>query len=174
MRGLTTIMAAFALAACSTTAGTEAKTMYSGFDDAAVVHIDPHGNACTQFICTGFGGQWQESKPDIFLLRAAVFNETTAILGVSFNIDGETVELERAGGFTDFERVLDSVEGSEKDFVAPVTLIDRILTADRVWMRVTTSDGNIEDAVVDGDKDSKAYNALKRFSAEIEKVGAAE
>ncbi|RIJ15944.1 hypothetical protein D1227_06475 [Henriciella mobilis] len=148
-----------------------AKTTYSGFDDSAVVHINPHGNACTQFICTGFGGQWQEAKPDMFLLRAAVFNETTAILGASFNIDGEVVELEPAGGFTDFERVLDTVEGSEKDFVAPISLIDRILTADRVWMRVTTSDGNLEDAVIDGGKDSKAYHALRRFSAEISAAG---
>lgn len=172
MRALMIGVAGF-LVACSTASGASPKTTYSGFDQAAVVTIDPHGNACRGMVCTGIGAQWQEVKPEYVLLAIKVFNDTVGITGAELNIDGETVELTEARSFTQF----DSNEfydltgiiarGSTQDFVAPIALIDQILSAERVWLRVTTNKGQLEDAVIDGGKDSKAFNALKRFREQV-------
>ncbi|MFC6197810.1 hypothetical protein [Ponticaulis profundi] len=161
------------LTACGTTTGANAKTTYSGFDDAAIVTIDPHGNACKGMVCTGIGAQWQEAYPDSVLLSVKVWNDTVGIVGAALNIDGEIVELEEARASTQFEDLSRNanvgvfLESSTQAFIAPYEIVDQIVGAQRVWLRVSTTGGSLEDAVIDGERDSKAYNALKRFSGQV-------
>jgi len=46
--------------------------------------------------------------------------------------------------------------------------VRRITMAHRVWVRVGTTSGTVDGAVIDDSRDSKAYNALKRFIAQVD------
>lgn len=153
------------LSGCANTIGTAPQEGYSGFDDARIVNLPPHGNACTGWVCTGLGAQWSEEYPDQALLIVTVFNDTTAVTGALLNIDGEKIRLDQSQASTSFDSEV--ITTSSKAYLVPLSLIRRIVDANRVWMRVETPSGTIEDAIIDGSTDSKSYHALKRFLAAI-------
>lgn len=163
---LLAIASMFVITACSTTSGTSPVIGYSGFDKAKTVSIAPHGNACKEMICTALGAEWNQSKPDQALLIVMIANEITGITGASLSIDGEKIVLIPTQQVTDFSSPLPELRQSAKAFIVPLALIERITTAKRVWLRVSTPTGYYEDAVIDGE-DSKAYNALKRFMLSV-------
>ncbi|MBR9806014.1 MAG: hypothetical protein GYB49_02170 [Alphaproteobacteria bacterium] len=165
------IAASLLFTACATTTGLDAKTTYSGFDDAAIVNIQPHGLGCDgAFICLSLGAEWQQAEPEQVLMLVQITGKTQGITGAALNIDGQKINLAEASTATEFERVAGAIETSTQVFVAPVEVIDEILAAKRVWIRVNTTSGFMEDYIIDGDKDSKAYHALKRFSSEMKSV----
>ena len=178
MRRLNTILLAGAafgaavLSSCGTTTGLAAQTSYSGFDQSAVVSIEPHGAACRTMICTQLGAQWSGAYPDDVVLIVGLFGTNEIISGAAFNINGTTLQLTAPNTLTDhdFNRYLKS---SEKGFLAPLSLIDDILTAERVWLRVSTPTGSYEDAIIEPGRDSKAYHALKRFRDQVSAARAA-
>jgi hypothetical protein len=153
------------LSGCANTIGMAPQEGYSGFDNARTVNLPPHGNACTGWVCTGFGAQWSDAHPDEALLIVTVFNDTTAVMGALLNIDGEKIRLDQSQAFTSFDSEV--IKTSSKAYLVPLELVRRIVDAKRVWLRVETPDGTIEDAVIDGTTDSKAYHALKRFLVQI-------
>lgn len=155
-----------ALTGCANTTGLEPTERHSGFDNARIVDIRPHGNACTTMVCTGFGLQWNSKYPSSALMIVQVFNDITAILDAQLNIDGEIITLDESQMFSDFE-TMGYIKNSSKAFVMPLSTLERITTAKRVWMRVRTPSGTIEDAIIDGQKDSKSYHALKRFLLKV-------
>lgn len=163
------IVAAFVLllTACATTSGTNPVVGDSGFDNAKTVSINPHGNSCSSMVCTGLGAQWNSSKPESAILIVQVFNDYAAISRVELNIDGQKVELSSIQTVTDFISPIEGLRESSKGFGVPFSLIEKILAAKRVWLRVHTPTGYIEDAVIDGEKDSKAYHALSRFVSAV-------
>ena len=61
---------------CGTTTGLSPKVSHSGFDNARVVSISPHGNAISGMIGTGIGAQWSEARKDQVILIIAVFNDS--------------------------------------------------------------------------------------------------
>lgn len=155
------------ISACATTTGLQPTEQYSGFDNARVVNILPHGNACTEMICTGFGLQWSSKYPENAFMIVEVFNSVNAIFGVQLNIDGEIVTLQEGQLLTDTE-ITRYTEKSTKAFRISMKRLKQIENAKRVWMRVETPSGTIEDAIIDGNTDSKSYHALKRFLAKVE------
>ncbi|MCP3129259.1 hypothetical protein [Shewanella sp. KJ2020] len=163
MRMLFVIALAFVISGCATTSGTNPIIGYSGFDNAKTVSIDPHGNACSSMVCTGLGAQWNSSNPDSAILIVQVFNEYAAISQAELIIDGNKVTLSSAQTVTDFSYPGSAIRESSKGFGIPFSVIEQILSAKRVWLRVHTPTGYIEDPVIDGEKDSKAYHALSRF-----------
>ena len=160
------------LAACSTTTGLAAKTSYSGFDQATVVTIEPHGAACRNMICTQLGAQWSGAYPDDVVLIVAIAGTNEIISGAAFNINGTTLQLTAPDTLTDhdFDRYLSS---SEKGFLIPLSFIDDILAADRVWLRVETQIGYYENAIIEPGRDSRAYHALGRFREQVDTAQAA-
>lgn len=162
-------MAACFLAGCSNSTGKSVTVSKSGFDGSKVVTVQPHGNACTTITCTGLGAQWKSSDPRNALLLVNVFNEIKGIVGAELNIDGKVYNLQKSKEFTDFDSWTPSVRNSEQTFIVPLSLIQEITTSKKTWLRVHTTNGYLEDAVVDNGKDSKAWYALKRFVAEVEK-----
>jgi len=52
---------------------------------------------------------------------------------------------------------------STKGFLTKLDTVEKIIKSKRTWLRVHTPTGTIEDAVINGKKDSKAYHALIRF-----------
>lgn len=157
-----------ALAGCATTSGSDARVSRSGFDGASIVTVNPHGNACRSMSCTGLGAQWNSKTPTQSVLVVSLFNETRAIVGAQLNIDGKVYDLSNAQPFTNFSDFGAATKESRKGFIVQTSLIRKIATSQRTWLRVTTTAGNFEDAVIDGQTDSKAYHALRRFLTSVD------
>lgn len=157
-----------ALAGCSTTSGTGPRVSQSGFDGARIVTINPHGNACKSMTCTGLGAQWSSNNPSESLLVVTLFNETRAIVGAQLNVDGKVYDLSNAQPFTNFSDFGAATKESRKGFIVPTDLIRKVAASNRTWLRVTTTAGNFEDAVIDGQTDSKAFHALRRFLTSVD------
>lgn len=157
------------LAGCSTTSGTGPNVSHSGFDNAKIVSIDPHAGACRVVVCTGLGAQWNAKRPAEVILIVHIFNDLQAITGAKLNIDGEIHTLKIKETFTEFSRPGSILKESSKGFLVPIELVRKITNSQRTWLRVHTNSGSFEDAVIDGQTDSKAFNALKRFLAEVDK-----
>lgn len=151
------------LTGCSTTAGGSASVSQSGFDGARVVTINGHGNACKSMRCTGLGAQWTSKNPTESVLVVYLFNDIKGITGASLNIDGQTYDLSTMQPFTNFNEFGAATQESRKGFLVPTDLVRKIVGSQRTWLRVQTTGGYVEDAVIDGQTDSKAYHALKRF-----------
>ena len=83
-------------------------------------------------------------------------------------LDGQVYDLSNAQPFTNFSDFGAATKESRKGFIVPTDLIRKIAASHRTWLRVTTSAGNYEDAVIDGQTDSKAYHALRRFVASVD------
>lgn len=153
---------------CKSTTGMDATEHYSGFDNARIVNIVPHGNACQNMVCTGFGLQWSSEHKDSALMVVQIFNQMSAIFGAKLNIDGEVITLYESQLITSTDISSGGyVKNSSKAFSISLETLRRISKAKRVWMRVETPDGTLEDAIIDGDTDSKSYHALKRFLTKI-------
>lgn len=157
------------LAGCATTSGTGPNVSHSGFDNAKVVSINPHGNACTGMVCTGLGAQWNGKRPSETILMIHIFNSINAITGAKLNIDGEQYVLKMTETLTNFSQPGAMLKESSKGFVVPTDLVRKITNSRRTWLRVSTTSGYLEDAVIDGQTDSKAFHAMKRFLAEVER-----
>lgn len=165
---LSSVIALAALAGCSTTAGTGPNVSRSGFDGARVVTINGHGNACKGMLCTGLGAQWTAKNPTESVLVVYVFNDIKGITGAQLNIDGQTYDLTTMRPFTNFSDFGAATKESRKGFLVPTDLVRKITASQRTWLRVQTTGGYVEDAVIDGQTDSKAYHALKRFLAAVD------
>jgi hypothetical protein len=156
------------LGGCATTEGMNPTESRSGFDGARVVKISRHGNACQAIACTGLGGQWSSARPDQVVLTVSVFNEIIGITGATVSVDGVVRTLVALPGLTNFSRFGDPIKESRQDFSVSVQLIRDIHAAKRAWLRVQTTDGYLEDAIIDGTTDSKAFHALGRLLAAID------
>lgn len=122
-------------------------------------------------ICSGIGAQWSQSSPDSVVLLIHISNDTVGISGAQLNIDGEIFNLKKTPGVTDIEVSGSNgvyMKSSTKGFVSDIDVVRKILASERTWLRISTPTGYIEDRVIDGNKDSKAYHALKRFMHSIE------
>lgn len=162
-------LSVIALSGCSNSSGLDAKTATSGFDGGRVVSIPPHGNACSTMTCTGLGAQWNSNNPDKAFLLVNVFNDIQGITGAELNIDGKVYNLGSPTQFTNFDNVGPGISNSEQPFVVKLSMIRDIVNSKRTWLRVHTTKGDLEDAVIDNGKDSKSYYALKRFLSEVDK-----
>jgi hypothetical protein len=161
---------ALMLSGCATTSGTNPIVSKSGFNNSKTVSIATHGNACSTIVCTGLGAQWDSSEPEKAILVVSIINEIKAITGAELNIDGAKQTLTPTLSVTSFES-LGYIKSSSKGFVVSASTIDEIINAKRVWIRTHTPTGYMEDAVIDGGKDSKAFHALRRFMVEVKKGG---
>jgi hypothetical protein len=90
------------------------------------------------------------------------------ITGAQLAIDGRVITLQSMPGLTNFSRFGDPLKQSRRDFTARIEDVRAMAAAQRAWLRVITTDGALEVAIVDGATDSKALHAMKRFLAEID------
>jgi hypothetical protein len=118
-------------------------------------------------IGTGIGAQWSEARKDQVILIIAVFNMYTGITGAELNIDGERIALTSTTTVTDMGAGGESMKISTQGFVTRLDTVEKIIRSKRTWLRVHTPTGTMEDAVIDGAKDSKAYHALIRFMESV-------
>jgi hypothetical protein len=159
------IIVGLIVAGCSTT-GRAPQVGRSGFDNARTVTIEPHANTSTRVTATGLGAHWSAAWQDQVILEVAVFNLATGITNAELNIDGNKTTLERNGDVTDIDRTGDVII-STNSFKTNLATVEKILKSKRTWLRVGTPTGTLEDAVIDGPTDSKAFHALERFMAAV-------
>lgn len=157
------------MSGCGTKTGLSANVGHSGFDNARTVDIRPHINARTGTpVRTGLGAQWNASHPDTVLLIVAVWDLYTGITEAELNIDGEKISLPRLLNSTDMDHNDVGRPTSTRAFATDIATVKKIIASKRTWLRIHTPTGYIENAVIDGATDSKAYNALIRFIAAVE------
>lgn len=167
MKYATLVVALIALAGCATTDGSSVETTFSRFDNSRHVSISSHGNACAGVLCTGLGAQWSSVRPDDALLTVRVFNEIVEITGAQLSIDGSIEKLD-ATGVTNFDNSSRYLKQSQKAFAVRLDTLRKVVVSKKTWLRVQTPSGYIEDPVIDGERDSKAFHALKRFLAAVD------
>lgn len=163
--------ACFSLSACSTTDGLAPTVSYSGFDRSRIVDVAPHGTTCSTHPCISIGAQWTSALPDAAMLHVAFIGEIRAITSMSMSIDGRRLELKPVRHSTEFDTSNKYIIKSMRSFHISTDDIIRITKAHSVWVRVGSSGGYLEDLVIDGDRDTKALHALKRFSSQISTNG---
>ncbi|EFQ3076985.1 hypothetical protein HZ513_003476 [Salmonella enterica] len=157
------------LTGCSNSTGLAPSVSQSGFDGGRMVDIEPHGNACASMICSGLGAQWSSTNPDIVFLKIKIFNEYKGITGAKLNIDGQIYDLKPANQANSFNADGGVMATTEMVFITTPDVVRKITLSKRTWLRVITTTGTIEAPVIDGSQDSKAYYALQRFVAEMDK-----
>lgn len=160
--------AALALAGCATTTGTAPTDARSGYDGARVVNIAAHGGACTSMLCPAIGAQWNDKRPDVAIVTVALMNAWQPITGARLMIDGKETRLDPLPGITTFSAPVQGMRESTRDFTAPLATVRALSTAGKAWLRVGTTDGNVEVAIIDGATDSKALHAMRRFLALVD------
>lgn len=174
MRWLVLAAAASALAACSTTSGSDASERQSGFSGGRIVSIAPHGAICPIATagsgCAALGAYWDSTRADrAQLVVMLVDAKLRSITGLDLNIDGRITRLEPSSLPTGAERIPGgTVIESSRYFPTTLATVRELKSAKRVWLRVHTLDGFIESAIIDGAEDSKAYHAIGRFLARVD------
>ena len=161
-----TLLSAVLLTGCmSTSSGLDPVTSTSGFNQNKVVDIEPHGLSCKN-ACLSMGAQWQQENPDVVYLEIESPLMLMNIFSADLNIDGETISLKPSQYMTNHE-VNGYQKTSSKVFVTTKGNFEKMMSAQRVWLRVKTNHGYVEDMFIEGETDTKAYHAMKRFMAAI-------
>ncbi len=162
------LAAAAAAAGCATTSGNAPRETRSGFDGARVVSIAGHGLACRSVLCPGLGAEWNSKRPDMAVLSVHLFNAYAPITGAALSVGSAApVRLHDPMMPTGLSYSAGTRQ-SVQSFAVPLSLVRDLAAADRAWLRVMTTDGAVEAAVVDGGADSKALHALRRFLAQVD------
>lgn len=156
-----------------TAAAARAHMATDDFDGATRVWIDPHGLDCGwQMVCASVGARWTSKAPEAAVVTAELLNEYASVTALHLNIDGTIVELQPTSTPTRFEgrggaRGAPAMRTSGRDFVVPMQMLQDILAANSVKVRVNTSDGFVDGTMADGRRKSKAAAALARFWAKL-------
>lgn len=163
------LMLLFLVAASTPALASDAKIKTDDFDGATRVWVDPHGLECGMtMICPSLGAQWKSTKPDMAVLNVQLINTYAAITGVKLNVDGSFIDLLPTDDPTRFTNNggaagVATVRYSSKDYLVPLELVEKLLAAKDVKMRVLTADGFVDGNLIGGKKSSKAAGALSRF-----------
>lgn len=162
----------FALAGCANTVGMDPSETVAGFDKARVVNIAPHGVGCVGGVgpCLALGAEWSSAKPGGALLTLLVLGpEYAGVQRLSIRADGQETALQSAG-LSQFKPGAPPWRESTQTFSVPLDLVRKIAGGQSVWLRAHTTTGYIDAAVIDGQQDSKAVHALRRFLAAVDKT----
>lgn len=143
------------------------------FDGTENIEIEPYPVAYSSWaVYACLGARWISSVPDHAALIVRMQGLITGILGASLNIDGKIHDLMPVEEMTSMDA---NLKRSTKAFVIPLDTIRDIVASRVTLLRVRTTRGTFEnDPVIDGEKDSRAYHALKRFLAAVDRKMATE
>ena len=156
--------------------GADAKVAKDNFDGATRVWVDPHGLDCGMaMVCPMLGARWTSNEPADAVLEVEVLNAYAAIEGAKLNVDGEFIDLVPldAEAMTKFKSNVGIAGGapvtrrSTRDYLVPLSLVQKLVAAGDVKLRVLTADGAVDGTLSGGKKPSKAQGALQRFIAKV-------
>lgn len=171
LKQLLIFAACISVLGCATTAGTEAHTSVAAFDNAKIVEISEHGAQCASSDpCIGIGGQWSSSHQDYayMRIRTSSFLSYYGITEATLRIDGVDFHLRSPERMTAMSKLSNMLYESSQSFRVPLDLFRRIERAKDVRIRVNTTKGYVDDVIISGKADSKAYHAIRRFLKAID------
>lgn len=170
------LLIAATLLAAGTAHASDAKSATDDFDGATRVWVDPHGMSCGWTdLCYSVGAEWNSKRPDVAILVVEFMGAYTPVKAAAFNIDGELVPLAPPHGQTAFGQGIAFTPGtynpalaaggrtSTQGFDIPLPVLQRVLSAKVVKMRIIIAEGNVDARMIDSEEASKAYRALQRF-----------
>lgn len=119
--------------------------------------------------CVAIGAQWSSRHPTTAIVTVMMLGpKFTGIQRVALSIDGKEQTFQ-PNGITRFEPGLSALaRESRQDFVMPLSTLRDLQGSKRAWIRVSTLDGYIDQAIIDGPKDSKALHAIGRLLTAID------
>lgn len=160
------------LAGCSNTSGLDAVSGKDRYTGARTVSVQPHGAACETSQCIMVGAFWTESHKDMALLTISLANTADFIRSAEIEIDGKKYQLRDDSDLTRYDSQVTRSSAyvqSSKDFLVPLGMVKDIVKAKKAWIFVRTGTGQMSNAIIDAQGDSKAYYALQRFVASLPK-----
>lgn len=159
---------AFAVTGCANTSGLDAKTSQSTFDGAKTVRIAPHSLGCKS-ACSTMGFGWTSKSPnDVFVdLKMIQLPDYKSIQQLRFNIDGQISNFKPIQTLTDYKNEGVLGKTATQSFVIPQSYAKKLHNSKDVRVQIVTEAGSVDDYLIIGDKDSKAYHALGRFLTQL-------
>lgn len=146
------------------------KVQTSGFDGTKEVTLKPYGSSsCMSFskTCVSVGALWKSNLPDRVALDLHSLGKFVNMTDLFINIDGEIVKAERVS-FANDHQLTGHYKESFQRFVISKELFDKILSAQKVWMKIETMSGtHIETNLIDNGKTTLALDGLKRFATQL-------
>lgn len=118
------------------------------------------------------GLTWLSKHEDKIIITAEIPNAITSInsdKGLRFNIDGQITTISSAQIFTDFDvdRIQSTTyKSSTKLFIVEKSLLDKILSASDVKVRLHTNEGYLDGDLL-ADKPSAAIRGFRDFSTKL-------
>lgn len=159
MRYLASTLAVLLVLSGTASARTKVHEETSGFDGSTTLYVAPHVTGMVRLESVQLSGRWNSAMPDVVAIGVTLARANVPE-SVSFNADGETIELSAA--LNDPNVQSSPFYGIEvgRSFVATREQIAKIVNAKRLWVRVATPQRLFDCPVRDG-KESPAYRALK-------------
>ncbi|WP_280563351.1 hypothetical protein [Chromohalobacter sp. 48-RD10] len=147
----------------------------SDFDGSTQVSMEPAKVKTGALSVVLIGADWSSKSPDRVMLTAVVPGDYERIIsdeGLQFNIDGDIVKLSSDQAITDLDGEYAGgmvFRESAKTFPVKISLVERIVKADLVKIKLVTGDGYVEGRFQESDPNN-AKDAIERFLAEIEEL----
>jgi hypothetical protein len=172
MRKALAALAVCVMAGCANTDGMAPTVSIAGYDQARVVNISPHGLACDELPCLALGVEWSSAKPEsAVLIVKRVGIDYAGINRLSLKVDGKETTLAARASGTEFAAGSPPMRESIQTFAAPMQLVRDLASGRQVLARVDSVRGYLDGAIMDGEKDSKAVHALRRFLLAVDQGG---
>lgn len=175
MKQLVAVLLAAAVL-CGPACASDAKIAADDFDGSTKVWVNPHGMNCAWSApCYSVGARWSSKQPAAAALVIELMGAYTPIKTASLNVDGEILQLKPLDANTAYSQGIALTPGtynaalaqagrtSTQEFEIPLPLLQRVLAARVVKMRIELADGVVDARLVENGKASKAYGALQRF-----------
>nr|WP_314523813.1 hypothetical protein [uncultured Acinetobacter sp.] len=146
------------------------KVQTSGFDGTKEVTLKPYGSSsCMSFskTCISVGALWKSNLPDKVALDLHSLGKFVNMTDLFINVDGEIVKADRVS-FANDHQLTGHYKESFQRFVIPKDVFNKILSAQKVWLKIETTSGSyIETNLIDSGKSTLALDGLKRFATQL-------
>ena len=179
MNKLLVLFIGILMAGCMATMPNNVSVHNSTFDGSTEVTVQPgfiySDKGMMSYGHFMLGLHWSSSEPDLVFIKAEKPGEIINLVseeGLMFNIDGEIVKLSSPSVTTSFDvsEYYGSVfTESSKGYIAKLSLINRLLSATDVKVKLVTGEGYMEGDFM-ADKPSSALRGFKEFIAKVESI----
>lgn len=142
----------------------------SNFDGTKEVTLKPYGtSSCIGFgkTCISVGALWRSASPEVVALDLHTLGVFVNMTDLAFNIDGQIVKANKATLAFD-HTLTGNYKQSFQRFIITKADFDKILSAQKVWLKVSLIGGSyIETNLINDGKTTLAREGLMRFSTEL-------
>ncbi len=170
MRYLVGTLAVLLLLSGPASARTKVQEEISGFDGTKTLFVAPHVTGMVRLESVQLSARWNSATPDTVAVGVTLPHANVPT-SLSFNADGQIIEFSAPlSSATVQSSPFHGIEVGQT-FMTTRHEFERIVAAEKLWVRATTPQRVFDCPVRDG-KDHPAYRALKMLSDRILKTTA--